>query len=193
MQRRKSPANVASKIYHRLFKKSKIKYVLEAIDFPMRTLTIRCCGKRTLINIDFESAICDPELINGLSPLETVLIGGYYGRALRAATEGRDGLKKAKQMSFLLKDSIGQYRIVSEYRSGEIEYIDKGTLQQFKEYPFAIAQNEYIVSQFDPSQACYIGLLAGISMEKALSHNVKRDSNKRNQLLRAKSALRLVN
>ena len=125
-------------------------------------------NRAIFIKSTFSEAIADLSIIDGLYSSEACWLGGYFGRALRSSFTGGDALKKAKSMSFLLKNARGQYQILFQNRSDEVGYYDKKTKKEYLEHPLTIANNEYIISRFDPSQACYIGILAGISMEKAI-------------------------
>lgn len=142
-------------------------YHIEEVSVKAQTILVRCRGTRTAFKITFESAISGSWLVPGLDSGQAAMLGGYYGRALRAATEGREVLKKVKNMSFLLSNKRGRYKIVFQDRNGDIGYYDQKTRQEFVEHPLTIVSNDYIISEFDSSQACYIGILAGVSLEKA--------------------------
>ena len=74
--------------------------------------------------------------------------------------------------------------MVSQNRSGAIEYIDTITCIVYEDWPLNIARNRKIISGFDPSQACYIGVLAGVKTNKL--------SNKQDVSKRTKVMLRVV-
>jgi hypothetical protein len=148
--------------------------------------------KAVFLRCKLTEAIADLSVIDNLIPWEACWLGGYYGRALRASIEGREALKKAKRMSFLLKNNRGRYRIVFQNRTGEIGYFDQKTKQEFIEHPLTVANNEHIISEFDPSQACYIGILAGISMEKTLSSDKKTGEKQLETLINKPPKLRIV-
>jgi len=78
----------------------------------------------------------------------------------------------------LLSNKTGQYCIAFQDRSGEVGYFDQKTRKEFLQQPLEMVKNTYLISQFDPSQACYIGLLAGISMEKKIKLEAKGESVK---------------
>ena len=101
-------------------------------------------------------------------------------------------LVKAKNMSFLLKNTRGRYKIVFQNRNGDIGYFDQKTKKEFVEHPLTVAQSELLISRFDPSQACYIGLLAGISLEKALTIDQKTGQNTAQELFKKMPKLRVI-
>lgn len=145
------------------------RYLLEEINDKTERVIIRCRGTRTIIKTSLSSVISDNKMIAGLSSIQACMLGGYYGRILRASLEGRQALKKVKNMSFLLTNEKGRHQIVFLNRIGDVGYYDKKACCEFVEHPLAIVNNNHIISGFEPSQACYIGILAGISIEKMLS------------------------
>lgn len=144
-------------------------YFIEEIDMPGHLVYLRCVGTRIVIKFKIESLIADMSVVNGLTPGQSCVLGGCYGRLLRAALEGRDALSRAKRMDFLLSNRSGRYKITFQNRNGDIGYFDQKTGQEFVEHPLSLVSNDFVVSELDPSQACYLGILAGISVEKAVS------------------------
>lgn len=142
---------------------------IEEIDTKKQTVSVIYRGSKTIVKMSFDEAIGDEELIKQLSPQQACYLGGYFGRAFRASINGGKPLKQRKNTSFSLSDKQGRYVILFLNRNGDIGYYDKKTGQEIEEHPIKIANNKMIISRFDPSQACYIGIQAGLSMEKALS------------------------
>lgn len=167
-------------------------YALEEINLKSQTVVIRCRGTRKTIKQTFDSVISDVKLLEGLPSIHACWIGALYGRALRASLEKGVALKKAKNMSFLLKNTRGRYKIVFQNRNGDIGYFDQKTKKEFVEHPLTVAQSELLISRFDPSQACYIGLLAGISLEKALTIDQKTGQNTAQELFKKMPKLRVI-
>ena len=56
-----------------------------------------------------------------------------------------------------------------------------------------MANNPHIINHFDASQACYIGLLAGIFFEKSLNSNNEQVKHDLETVSQKPPALRLVN
>lgn len=163
---------------------------IEEIDTKKQSVAVTYRGVKTIIKMSFYEAICDTELIAQLSPIQACYLGGYYGRALRSSLEGRQTLRPEKNMSFLLNDLQGRYKIIFLNRDGNIGYYDKKTDQEFVEHPVVIANNKLLLSRFDPNQACYIGIEAGMSIEKALSSN--QFSEQLQNLIKKPPKLRIV-
>lgn len=166
-------------------------YYIEEINTRIQQVTIRPRGSRVVIKASFESVVGDPKILAGLSSVQACWIGGYYGRALRDAKHNGIALRTTQNMSFLLKNTRGRYKIVFQNRNADIGYIDQKTQKEFVESPLTIVQDKLIISRFDPCQACYLGLLAGISLEKAL-HAEKMGKSTVRALFSKKPQLRVI-
>lgn len=148
---------------------SRFSYRLEEIDAGSNKVIVCCRGLRTIIKTSLEEAICNSALISGLSPMESCILGGYFGRALKNSQHSsREISKKAGGLSFLLSNKKGQYCMAFQNRSGEVGYFDQKTKKEFLAHPLEIARNPSLISKFDSSQACYIGVLAGLNFEKLI-------------------------
>ena len=165
-------------------------YIIEEINMKSHLVVIRCIGSRTIVKLTLESLVTDRTIINGLSAQQACMVGGYYGRLLRASLEGREAFKKVKNMTFLLNNKGKRYIIAFQNRNGNIGYYDKKTRQEFVEHPLSMVNHDYIIAGFDPSEACYIGILAGINIEKAVSSG--KELNSVDSLLNKPPKLRIV-
>jgi len=141
---------------------------IESISLKKQEVVFHIKNKSTFLKCTLADAIGDLSIIENLSPREACWLGGYFGRAIKKKTGKSDAIKKMKAQGFLLKGDKGAYQIAFQNRTGEIGYFDKASKEQFVDSPVALASHDYIVSKFSPSQACYIGILAGIFMEKKL-------------------------
>jgi hypothetical protein len=188
----KQGADAVSDVFHILAFVKFSPYRIEEIDVKHERVAIRCRGNRMVMKLTFAGVLRDEKLIAGLPALQACILGGYIGRALRASRSGRDALRRAKQMTFLLKNKCGRYKMVYQNRTGEVGYIDKKTKREFLEQPLVIVNHDYIMKEFDPSQACYVGILAGISMEKALDLEQKTGQKALDELVSTPPKLRVV-
>ncbi len=187
-----------SKFKYSLFKKitvlKKYKVRLIEVDMSSQDVIFHIRKRALFLKCKLAEAIADISIIEQLNPIDSCWLGGYYGRALRASYEGRLPLKKAeKALNFLLDKEDGRYKVIFQNRRGEVGYLDKITKQEFVEHPLTIANNKHIISKFEASQACYIGVLAGISLEKFSTIDKKNiNSNKAKELLNRPPKLRIV-
>lgn len=177
-----------------LLPKYQYNYRIAEIDSFSQQVVIHIKSKNIFIRYSFSEAITHMNIIDEISPLEACWIGGYYGKSLRASFgKGQQALKKAEDMSFLLRKKRGLYKIMFQNRSGEIGYCNQNTGQEFVEHALTVANNLCLISNFDPSQACYIGILAGINMKRALDVDSKLNQNNNiSNLTTSPSYLRVI-
>jgi hypothetical protein len=94
------------------------------------------------------------------------LLGYFYGRCYRFSQANTSNTKRLSPSPLLLKKNSGRYKILYHHRDGSISYTDCRDQREFTEYPQSILNNSHIINNFDSTQACYIGMLAGLSYEK---------------------------
>lgn len=143
-----------------------IYYRISSIDSEKQTVVLHIIHKSIFIKQTFSEIISDSEIIEGLSCQQACWMGVYYGKALRAALDGKSHLKNIRKPSYLLKHNYGQYKIVGENRDGTIGCLHIKTREALTIHPVSIAKDDLFINHFDANQACYIGILAGMAMEK---------------------------
>lgn len=153
-------------IYHLLRDSEKILYRVEEIDSARRRAIIYCHGTRTILRLTIAEIIYDPEIIFNLPAVQSYKIGYYFGSIYK---KGSEPFKRGKKATFLLSFKRGRFKIISQNRDGSLIYLDTKLNITRAELPINIIKNEHVISNFDPSQACYIGILTGIE-----SNNQKR-------------------
>lgn len=142
----------------------KLCFRVEEIDLNAKVVVMRCQGTCTIIKLSLAEAISDHVVISSLSSYEACWLGYYYAKSHRVFASERNKLIEASnRKSFLLCFFRGRYKITSQDRNGNVTYIDVKTKKIFTDSPQNICKNEHIISQFDPTQACYIGILAANS------------------------------
>lgn len=150
----------------RIVRPSAIRYRLSSVDIENQTLILHLTHKNIFIKQSFAEIIANPSLINGIDCEEACWIGIYYGKALHSAISGKTHLKNIKKPNYLLQHHHGSYKIISEHRDGKITCLHMKTKKTLCIEPLSIAKDSIFIHQFDPTQACYIGILAGIKMDK---------------------------
>lgn len=162
------------------------------IDPKTQEVVFQIKMKSPIFRCSLTEAIFNSSLISTLSAQEACWLGGHYGRYLKSSNKNQKMRNQNNKLE-ILKNSKGNYQIVCLNQGGKILYRDKKCGKIYDEHPLVIAINEHIISMFDPSQACYIGILAGISIEKAkLTDNKIKQKNLTN-LLNKPPILRIVN
>ena len=144
----------------------RVYYRISSVDAEEQTVILHIIHKSVFIKQTFSEIISDSEMIEGLSCKEACWIGVYYGKALRSALDRKSHLKHIKKPNYLLKHRYGRYKIISENRDGTIECIHIKSRKEISTSPIYIAKDTAFINHFDANQACYIGILAGMAMEK---------------------------
>ncbi len=140
---------------------------LEEIDISKKIVIVRSRGARAVLKISIAEAIADPSIVANLLPAQACWLGYYAGLIYdQSEIQRQKQLLKNADSGFSLKCSKGQFKIISQDRKGEITYIQPKTQAVTTCFPIDIVQNDSVISNFDTSQACYIGILAGIYAAK---------------------------
>ncbi len=143
--------------------------------------------KLPILKCSIEQAINELDLVDRLSPIEACYLGGHYGRAISEnRSNGKGDGNINKDISFFLKKSVGRCQILHQKRSGAIGYYDKKLKKEFLNFPLIIVNDDNLISRFNSSQACYIGILAGIELGKKGLENglIKKNPSKEKVHLR---------
>lgn len=159
------------------------------IDLSKQEVKFQIKMKIPILTCSITQAINELNLVDHISAVEACYLGGYYGKMLNASWYNDNFVKTAnKTMSFLIKNNTGRCQILYRDRSGNICFIDKKIKKEFTTSPFTIVNDIKLISLFNSSQACYIGILAGIQLGKNCSkhHNntVENYSNKKTSYLK---------
>lgn len=144
----------------------KIYCRLSSIDFEGQTAILHIINKRIFIKKTFSEIISNQNIIESLSSEHACWIGVYYGRMLRNAVDGKKNLRDIKNSYYFLRHQYGQYKIICENRDGTIGCLHVKKRIELKTHPLSIAVDKIFINYFDANQACYIGILAGINLEK---------------------------
>lgn len=146
-----------------------VRYRISSIDIEKQTVLLHIIHKNIFIKQTLRAMIGDPEIIDGLSCQQACWIGVYYGIARRRAvmnTGRNDDRKPSSDLPCLLRYKRGRYKVIRIHREGTVGCVHVKTQRELTVSPIAIAQDEIFIRYFDPNQACYIGMLAGMALEK---------------------------
>lgn len=155
----------------RLRRFSKPAFRLDRINSEKGIASIYCRGARVVINQKIHEVICNPSIIHNMDSIQSGCLGYHYG--LLVENERNDMgflLNKKKKSKFSLRFSKGENTVLSITRDGRVNYKNNNSNEVYTESPLDLYKDESILINFEPSQACYIGILAGLSQKK-LRHN----------------------
>jgi hypothetical protein len=161
------------------------------VDLTKQEVKFQIKMKLPILKCSISQAINELNLVAHVSAIEACYLGGHYGRIISTGWYDGSIVKETnKTMSFLMENSAERCQILYKDRSGNIGYYDGKLQKEFVESPLSIANNEKLVSLFNSSHACYIGISAGLQLgKKTQRHDT---SDKPNCLTERKSHLKLV-
>lgn len=163
------------------------------VDLTKQEVKFQVKMKLPILKCSISEAINELNLVSHITAIEACYLGGHYGRLISASWYGGNTVRTVdKTMSFLMTNDAGRYQILYKDRSGNIGYYDRKLQKEFIESPFLIVKNEKLVSLFNSSQACYIGILAGLYLGKKPSKSDTTNQFKANYLVE-RPHLKLVN
>ena len=138
-------------------------YRLEEIDLTNERVVLYCCGSKAFLKITIEEIILNATIIDDIHSVQACWLGYYHGKSLR---EG----KRKQPLSpghFLLRPSLKKYNIVGlDHRDLKIIYLDNKFRVRHSKLVTSLAQDNDFLENISPSQACYIGIWAGIAVGK---------------------------
>lgn len=131
---------------------------IEEINVATNEVILHSPGIRAILKLTIPDAISDFSILCRLMPMQACWLGYYSSLTLAQCDRILE-----KPSGPLLKFKRGYLKILSLDRKGMISYLDTRSNTVHLESPMMIAQNQAIINSFDSSQACYIGILAGIN------------------------------
>ncbi|MFN7096936.1 MAG: queuosine precursor transporter [Gammaproteobacteria bacterium] len=147
---------------------SKLAFRLDKINVDNNTINIYCRGTRVTITQKISEIIFNLNIIYNMPSQQTSYIGYYYGYLGYTSNVAHELLlAPKKKKSFILRFNKAKYMILSTFRNGNIEYKNIYTDEIHIKHPSEIYRNESVIANFESSQACYIGILAGIYQRKS--------------------------
>lgn len=170
-------------LYFEYQRKRDIIYRIIMIDPKKQNAILQIKDKNVIFKSNVIQILYDANILKGLAPKDASHLGIVYGKILKKVSDNKSFLKNDRMMN-LLQNNNGKYRILYERRDKKIGYVNIISNDVYIESPLEIANNKEVINQFNPSQACYIGILAGIMLEKSkykkLNSIIQTDNNQPN-------------
>lgn len=151
----------------------RIKYRIVELDIKKQRVIFNVKRRSLILKYNFSEVINEMWIIEALAIEEAALLGYFYGRCYRLSQANKQSISKPNTSSLLLKNNTGIYKILYHQRDGNIAYTDCHTQESFLANPYSIIRNPHVLNKFDPTQAFYIGILAGFNLERTKMHNIK--------------------
>lgn len=147
---------------------SKPAFRVDKFDHENNMVSLYCRGARVVIKKRIHEVICNANLIHNMNPKQSSFLGYHYGLLIEnVKNEVSYMLDKKNKTTFFLGLKKGSNKIISITRDGRINYKSKHSDEICTKHPLDLYRDDSTISYFEPSQACYIGILAGLSQKKA--------------------------
>lgn len=169
----------AARLFFNIFSSFKKNHFcrIEKIDLNKNLVIVYCKGVRALIKLTLKDLIQDTILLSSFPPKHAAWIGFYYGKYYNKLLKQEE--KQSISFDFLEVKGWGKFKIVMITRAGDITYLDETTNIFNTLHPSRIIAEKKLIEKFEPIQACYIGILSGISEAKISSIKKELQVNKR--------------
>ncbi len=165
---------IKSKVSHVLSSKNYLCRI-EEIDLTKNIIIIHCKWIESPIKLTLDEVINDTDLLSNFSPKHASWIGFYYGKYYnKLISQNR---YSTASLQFNHDESINKFNIQSVTRHGYLIYIDNETNTHHSMHPVTIMATNHLINKFNPLQACYIGILSGISKAKLSARAISNPSN----------------
>lgn len=138
---------------------------IEEIDLVNNKIVVYCRGTEATINLSFDQIINDIAMISNFSPKHASWIGYYYGKYYAAMLGKKSNYNVP--FEFLTHEDNEEFCIKMLARQGLLVYLNKETNELNYMRPIKIMATDYLITKFNPVQACYIGILSGIAASKS--------------------------
>ncbi len=137
---------------------------IEHIDIEKQTIVVHTRGINAPLHLKFDAIIKEEALLNSFSSRHASYIGYYYG------IHNGKTLETANARGYFhcfTDNPLKKYTIRGLDRHRNLIYIDQINNNQMTRSPDQIMALTDLIINFPPLQACYIGILAGISHTKS--------------------------
>lgn len=168
------------------YRRSTSVYQIQDIDSDTGVVHLYYRGGHTIVKSSLKEIIHDPAILDGLSSSEACYIGYYHGK-LRKEERYQQNLKhlKEKEDGFWLKESSHRFKVVSfDPPDSRLTYLDHISGEIKKENVIVVMRNWFVINNLPPSQACYVGVLAGDIFSKRIEEQVPFEKLKNKPFLR---------
>ncbi|GGI82699.1 hypothetical protein [Legionella impletisoli] len=150
------------------------KIVDSYIDEETEYLQIQCINTKAVLSYTLTEIIYDIQVLYGLHPIQGCFIGLEYGKNLRTPKEHSNQIPPKHILTRSSLWRYGKYNLLYQDRSGYItfESRDGSHNNVLTMDPRDIALTREIITEFDVSQAFYIGVFTGLKLARL--HEPKR-------------------
>lgn len=133
--------------------------------------TLQCINTSALFYANISDIVFDSYILQGLHPVQSCFIGIEYAKYIKKyETNLKNSRINNQKMNQYSLNRYGYYSLCYQHRNGELCFVNNYTNEQFAMDPRDIALTEELITEFDATQAFYIGLLAGLKINNPTKH-----------------------
>lgn len=140
---------------------------------------IQCINTQAVFSIEISELVFDKDILHHLHPIQACYIGIEYAKNKSNIGSEKNQKKSSKKNNDVKQ--YGRYKLVSQNRNGDINFIIKKTGEERSMDPRHIALSKELISEFDSQNAFQIGFLAGIKLHNSIKisreENIKKKYN----------------
>ena len=155
-----------------ILQKNKPLCHIEEIDMTKKIIIVYSRGVAAPIKFTFDEIIQDVAVISNLSSQQASWVGYYYGICYQRELDAQKNNKIKNKIEFSLSNSEKKYKIMHQNRSGNLTYLDTDHNKIYTKSIINILAIPSLIMEFDPIEACYIGILGGIFIFKSSSEKI---------------------
>lgn len=139
--------------------------IVDSIDFKIYSL--QCINTNAIFHASLSEIVFDYDILYRLHPIQACFIGIEYGKSINKVDNIKNKkIQEQRIVNNYYMTKYGNYQLCHQDREGNLCFIDMITNKEHIMDPRDIALAEELISNFDASQAFFIGLNAGIKINK---------------------------
>ncbi len=149
-----------------------ILYRVVEVSEDFHLLAVHRINTKAIIKMTIQELVYDKDILYGLHPYQACFVGLQYAEIIKAKTSNL-APDTITSLYDYCQTRYGKYQIIEQTRNKDIIFQNTITNQIHTMEPRDVALSEEIISEFDAIQSFYIGLLAGLRINKPITKHKK--------------------
>jgi hypothetical protein len=129
---------------------------------------LQCINTKAILQVTLEGIVSDATLLHRLHPLQACYIGIEYAKYLNASGKRFSGSSMLSKLDYTLLHRYGKYVVNYQDRQGILCFTDVKNDRKYYMEAQDIALSKSLMTEFDATQAFYIGILTGLKITDLL-------------------------
>lgn len=128
---------------------------------------LQCINTKAIFHLNIKEIILDADILYGLHPVQSCFVGIEH--AIEIKNKPNASINYGHKIKPYTVNRYGTYNLIYQDREKNLCFEDVYSKKTFSQDAIDIALTEHIISKFDAIQAFYVGLQAGLKMNKPVS------------------------